>query len=145
MPRLPRSATSRHGLCCGSMLSIGLSLRLCNHVIDHPAVLVLRAEHDDLGIRVDPHVVAGRPIEQIVGAHRFLRPAGVRGGELSLHDEAPVRTLAKIAFQALEQGRGVDIRRQREVFAAYFPEAGRIAEIRALPDVAPGICILTST
>ena len=106
------------------MISTGLTFCLCNHVIDHLAVLVLRAEHDDLGIGVDPHVVSRRPVEQVVGADRLLFP-GVVVVSCPAHDETPVRTLAEFAFQALEQRGGVDARRQREVLAADFSEALR--------------------
>ena len=43
-----------------------LAADLLDHVLDDVAVLVLRAEHDDLRVRVDLDVVSGRPVEQVV-------------------------------------------------------------------------------
>jgi hypothetical protein len=38
-------------------------------------MLVLRAEHDDLRIGINLNIVSGRPVEKIIGRHRFLSPA----------------------------------------------------------------------
>ena len=42
-----------------------LASDLLDHVLDDVAVLVLRTEHHDLRVGVDPDVVAGRPVEQV--------------------------------------------------------------------------------
>ena len=40
---------------------------LAADVLDDLAVLGLRAEHDQLGVGVDPHAVASRPVEEVAG------------------------------------------------------------------------------
>lgn len=67
---------------------------LFNHVAEDMAVLMLRAEHDDLRIRVDLHVVSGWPVKQVVRFDRFLRAVCIGRGELAAHD----RCLVNYAF-----------------------------------------------
>ena len=43
-----------------------LAVHLLDHMLDDPGVLMLRAEHDDLGVLIDPNVVARRPVEKVV-------------------------------------------------------------------------------
>jgi hypothetical protein len=76
LPRLPR----RPGLA-------GLALHFGNHVVDDVAVLPLGAEHDDLRIGVDLHVVPGRPVEQVVRIHRLA--LAFREGETFAADQRP--------------------------------------------------------
>src|SRR3989338_1072035 len=45
---------------------------LVNHVVDDVAVLLLGAEHDDLRVSIDSHVVSRRQVEQIIGADCLL-------------------------------------------------------------------------
>jgi hypothetical protein len=40
---------------------------LLDHVVDDMTVLALRAEHDDLRIRVNANVVPGGPVVQVTG------------------------------------------------------------------------------
>ena len=56
------------------MLRSGVSVHLVEHVVDDVGVLVLRAEHHDLGVRVDPDIVSRRPVEKVAGTHRFVLP-----------------------------------------------------------------------
>ena len=49
-------------------------------MVDDQAVLPLRAEHDDLGIGFDLHIVPRWPVEEVIRVDRFARPAGVPGG-----------------------------------------------------------------
>ena len=44
----------------------GFSPYLLDHVVDDAAVLVLRAEHDDLRVGIHLHIVPRRPVEKIV-------------------------------------------------------------------------------
>src|SRR5688500_9702236 len=111
-----------------------LTLYFFDHVIDDVAVLALRAEHDDLRVGVDLHVVPRRPVEEVVRLDRLALALRIGGGDLAVQHEAPVRAVAVVAFQALEQRRGIDARRQREVLAADLAEAAGIADVRALAE-----------
>lgn len=98
------------------------------------AVFVLRAEHDNVRVGVDLHVVARWPVKKIVRADGLLGAGGVGGGELAAQDKAPVGALAEVAFQPLEQRGGVDTRREAEVLTADLAQSGGVAEIRSLTD-----------
>jgi hypothetical protein len=114
--------------------SAGSRLGHFPHMVDHHVVLMLRAEHDDIRVRVHSHVVARRPIEEIVSAHGFLAALRVGRGDAAAQDEAPVRALALVAFEPLEYRRGVNARGEGEVLAADHSKAARIAEVLALAD-----------
>src|SRR5690606_17847162 len=94
----------------------------------------LRTEHDELGVRVDPDVVPGRPVEQVVRLDRLLHAVRVGRGDPAAQHEAPVRALAAIALESHEKRRRVDAGREREVLAADLAEPGGVAEIRSLAD-----------
>src|ERR1700704_4134997 len=98
------------------------------------AVLALGAEHDELRVSVDPHVVSGWPVEQIIRIDRLLRAIRIGRGDPSAQDEAPVGALAAITLQALEERGRIDPRRQREILAADLAESARVAEVRSLTD-----------
>lgn len=80
-------------------------------MVDDMAVCVLRAEHDDFRVRVDLDVVPRWPIEEIIRFDSFLRALGIGCCELAAQYETPVRTLAQITFQPLEQWGRVNPRR----------------------------------
>jgi len=103
-------------------------LQLLPHVIDHLGVLPLRAEHDDLRVGRDLHVVPGGPVEQVGRLDRLPLAGRVRRGQLPAQDVAPVRALAEVAVQPLEQGRGVHSGGQREELAADLAQTGRISQ-----------------
>lgn len=79
-----------------------LAVQLPGHVLDDVAVLPLRAEHDDLCVGVDLHVVPGRPVEKIVLGDRLLLAVRVGGGEVAAQHESPVGALAAVTVQPLE-------------------------------------------
>jgi hypothetical protein len=76
-------------------------------MVDDLTHLGLRAEFDRLVVLVDAHGVAGRPVVDFAGAHRFLAPVGVVDVDRALHHHAPMRALAEIAGHAFEQRLGV--------------------------------------
>ena len=82
------------------------------------AVLTLRTEHDDIRVCLDLDVVPRWPVEQVTCVDGFLHSACVGGGELAAQDEAPMGTLAQIAFQSLEQWGGIYPRRETEILTA---------------------------
>jgi hypothetical protein len=45
-------------------------------MINDFGVLVLRAEHDDFGVRADLNGMSGRPVKQIPRVERWLRKFG---------------------------------------------------------------------
>ena len=97
----------------------------------------LRAEHHDLRVFVDFHVVPGRPVEKITRAHRLPDAVRVGGREPAAQHVFPVRALAQVTVEALEKRRGVDARREREVLAADLAQPGRVSEIPAQADHRP--------
>ncbi len=107
-------------------------------MIDNMRVLALRAEHDDFRIRVDAHVVPGRPIEEVVLVDGLLAAGGIGGGDLAAQHEAPVRAVAAVSFQSLEQGGRIDTSGQREVFATDLPITICVAEIHFLANSGTG-------
>jgi hypothetical protein len=111
-----------------------LALGLFNHVIDHLAVLVLRAKHDDLRISIDPDIVPRRPVEKIISADCLLLAGGIGRGELTAKHEAPMGTLTKVSLQPLEKWGGIYAGGKSEALAADLAVSTRIAEIRALTD-----------
>ncbi|CDX11917.1 hypothetical protein MPL3356_110233 [Mesorhizobium plurifarium] len=113
--------------------SPALPLGLFDHVIDHMAVLVLWAEHDNGGILHDAHIVSGRPVKEVVLSHRLLPPLRIRRGDLALEHIAPVRALAAVVVEAFEQRRRVDTLGEREMFGADLIVTGDAAEAQALP------------
>src|SRR3979409_2336744 len=98
---------------------------------------MLGTEHDNLRVGVDLYIVSRRPIEQVVGIHRFSRAIRVGRNELAAQNEAPVRALALIAFQSLEERSGVNARREGEVLAAYLVESLDVAKLGSLTDYRP--------
>ena len=82
-------------------------------MVDHMAMLVLRAEHDDLGVLVNFHIVTGRPIEKVIGVDGFLIARRIGRGQPTLQHIAPVRRLTEVAFQPLKEGSGVHSGGQR--------------------------------
>src|SRR5512143_1943189 len=105
---------------------------LLQHVIYDLTVLVLRTEQYDLGIFADFYRVSGRPVEQVTAFVLFLSAVCVSNCEFTLQQVAPVRRLAKIALQPLEQRRDICPCGERKVLAANLAVPGRIAEIRLL-------------
>src|SRR5690606_41039185 len=97
-------------------------------------MFMLGAEHDDIGGFVHPDVVAWRPIEEIVLAHRLFVSPRIGGGDPPIEDKPPVRALAGIAIQPLKQRRRIDARRQGEVLAADRAIAGYASEPAPLPE-----------
>src|ERR1044072_2121290 len=91
---------------------------LVEHVIQHPGVLGLRAEQDDLRVLSAAHAVPRGPEEELTAADHFLVATGIGDGELALDQVAPVRRVAQVALQALEEWRDVGTGREREVLAA---------------------------
>ena len=111
-----------------------LALNLLDHVIDHVAVLPLRAEHDDLGVSVYFDVVPGRPVEKVIRLHRLPHALRIGRRDLPSQDEAPAGALAEVAFQSLEKRRRVD---SSEILAADFVETAHITEFRSLTNYRP--------
>src|SRR5690606_24605872 len=105
-----------------------------DHVVDHLGVLVLRAEHDDAGVLIDPHIMTGGPVEEVVGCHCLLLARGIRGGDPAIQDEAPMRTLTQIALEALEQGRRIDTLGEAEILPADLAITAYVAEVSVLAD-----------
>src|ERR1700716_168409 len=83
------------------VVSVGLALYLLDHVVDDAAVLVLRAEHDDLRVGIHLHIVPRRPVEKIVRVDRLPRAIPIGCGDLAAQDKSPVGALTEVAFQAL--------------------------------------------
>src|SRR5258708_10266700 len=79
-----------------------LALGLFNHVVDDVAMPVLRAEHDDLRVSVNPHIGPRWPVEQVIGADCLLLAGRIGRGEFTAHHEAPMGTLTEVSFQPLE-------------------------------------------
>lgn len=111
-----------------------LAPRLFNHVVDNLAMLVLRAEHNDLRVSIDAHIVPRWPVEQVIGADCFLLADRIGRGEFTTQHKAPMGTLAEVSFQPLEERGGIHARGKGEVLAADLAVSARITEIRALAD-----------
>jgi len=86
--RAPRSGALR------GTLARSLATRPLDEVVHHVAVLMLWAERDDLRIRIDPDSVAGRSVEQILGADCHLPAGRIGRGDLPTQQEAPRRAVA---------------------------------------------------
>jgi hypothetical protein len=84
-------------------------------VIDDMAVLLLRAEHYNLRVRVDLYIVPGWPVKEIIRFDCFLCAVHVRCRELTAQDEASVWALAQVAIQSLEQLSGINTCRKTEI------------------------------
>src|SRR4030088_981716 len=69
-----------------------LALCLFNHVVDDVAMLVLRAEHDDLRVSINPHIVPRWPIEQVIRVDFLLLASRIGRGERAAHHETPMGT-----------------------------------------------------
>ena len=65
----------------------GSAFDLFDHVIDDEAVFPLGAEHDEFRIGLDLDVMAGGPIEQVVGIHRLRGALGIGRGDPAFEDE----------------------------------------------------------
>ncbi len=82
----PRSGSVEHqgqALSTYTLPSMSAS-HLAQHVIYDLAVLVLRAEQDDLGISADFYRVSRRPVEQVTPVDHFLCAVCVGDGEFTL-------------------------------------------------------------
>jgi hypothetical protein len=64
------------------------------------------------------HGMAGRPIEQVAGAHRLLACVAVGDREFAFDQVAPMRGLAQVVLQALQQGRDVRCPRRATKYSA---------------------------
>jgi len=71
-------------------------------VVDDVAMLMLRAEHDNLRVGVNLHIVPRWPVEQVIGADCLLLAGRIGRGELTAQYEAPMGTLTEVSFQPLE-------------------------------------------
>ena len=132
--RLQHAAMRRASSAAPNSLPRILTFHLRYHVVDDTAVLVLRAEHDDLRVCIDFYIVPGWPVKQIVCVDRLLHTVRVSYGELAVHDETPMWALAQIPFQSLKQRGGIYTRRETEVLAADLAQSGCVAEISSLTD-----------
>src|SRR3954453_3870969 len=77
------------------------------HVVHHVAVLVLGAEQHDLGVLDDAHAVPGRPVEEVLCHTLLCGAVGVGHDQGAGDDVPPVRGLAGVVLEALEQRRDV--------------------------------------
>ncbi len=101
-------------------------------MLDDGAVLDLRAEQDDLGIDAHAHRMARRPIEEIAARDDFFLPIAVRDGDLPLDHVSPMRGLAQIGFQSLEERPEVGALLEREVLARDRAVTAGIAKVQFL-------------
>jgi hypothetical protein len=109
-----------------------LAAHLAKHVIYDLTMLVLRTEQDDLGIIADFDRVSGWPVEQVTAVDHFICAVCVGDGEFTPQQVAPVRGLAQVALQPLEERRDVRTGAERKVLAADLAVPGRVTEIRLL-------------
>ncbi|MBN8762328.1 MAG: hypothetical protein J0I63_03145 [Thiobacillus sp.] len=82
---------------------LSLASHFPEHVIDHFAVLVLRAEQDDIGVLTHSDRVVRWPVEQVAAMDFFTAAVRIGHRERTLQDIAPVRSLAKIVLQPLKE------------------------------------------
>src|SRR3981189_364033 len=115
-----------------------LAPRLFNHVIDNVSMLALRAEHNDLRVSTDTHIVPRWPVEQVIGTDCLLLAHRIGRGEFTTQHKAPMRTLTEVSFQTLEKRGGIHPRGKGEVLAADLAVSTCIAEFRALTDNGAG-------
>src|SRR3977135_936167 len=111
-----------------------LALGLFDHVVDDVAMLLLRAEHDDLRVSINPHIVPRRPVEEVIGADSLPLAGCIGRGDVTTQHEAPVGTLTEVSFQPLEQRGGIHAGGKRKVLATDLTVSTRITEISALTD-----------
>src|SRR5262245_33028305 len=95
---------------------------LSEHVVKHLRVLDVRAEEDDVGIIDDTQAVSCWPVEEVVRRAGLLSAVDVGDNEFAGEHVAPMRGLAGITLQPLQQWSDAGARREREVFAAQRAE-----------------------
>ena len=111
------------------------SLRLIHfgdHVVHDVSVLMLRTKQNEIGILFDFYRMSRWPVKQVICAGDFRTAVGVRRGQFPLDDISPVRGMAHVSFQPLQQWRYIHSGGERKILAADFPIAGGVAEIQLL-------------
>src|SRR6478736_1757294 len=102
---MPECSTPRSSKCVNLAFGTAGSTatHLGEHVGHHARVFDLWAEEDDLGVHPDAHAVSRWPIEQIIARARLLRVVRVGDDHFPGKHVAPVRRLAGVTLQTLEQ------------------------------------------
>ena len=107
-------------------------VQLCLEMIDYGAVFGLRTEQDDLRVTSDSHGVPRWPVEEIASGYALLRPIQIRHRDLAFNHVSPMRGLAAIGLEALEERGDICACFQGKVFASDGAITGRIAEVEYL-------------
>ena len=76
----------------------------------------LWAEENDFGVLHDADAVTGRPVEEVIPHADLFLAAGVGEHNLARDHESPVRGVAVIVVEALEQQRDIGAGAEREIF-----------------------------
>ena len=76
-------------------------------MINYTGVLVLRAEQDELAVPGDPNRVSRWPVEQVPGRDLLLGPVAKGDAQLAVDQVAPVRRLAEVVLEPLQERRDV--------------------------------------
>ena len=95
-------------------------------------MLDLGAEQNDLRVPSYLHCMAGRPIEDLSAGNGLLPPILVSHGNLPFDQVAPMRRLAKVIFQTLQERRDVGSGAKREILAGNLSIARRLTEVQLL-------------
>src|SRR5947207_9337148 len=87
--------------------------RVLQHLLAHDAQLLARAELDELRAGRDLGRMARRDVERVAGLEDLVAIAVVIG-DLAVQHVAPVRAVAPVVRQALQERRAVDVDAERQ-------------------------------
>src|SRR5258708_6893456 len=98
------------------------------HVVHHLRVFDLRAEEDELRVFQHADAVSRGPVEEVVGGTGLFGPVCVADDHRTRDHVAPMRSLARVALEALQQWSNVGAPPERQVPTGERARPGGIAE-----------------
>ena len=96
------------------------------------AMFDLRAEQNHFGVFARFDCMTGRPVKKVTAGDDFLLAIGVGHGDFPLDQIAPMRRLAEVIFEPLEQRCDVCARTEGEVFSRHLGVTSSVAKAELL-------------
>ena len=108
------------------------SAELLVQMVYNLAMFDLWAEQNHFGVFARFDCMTGWPVKKVAARDDFLLAIGVGHGDFPLDQVAPMRRLAEVIFETLEQRGDVCARTEGEVFSRHLGVTSSVAKVELL-------------